>query len=79
LTLQAAEETSMSRFIRFTLVAGAAAMLAWLWFAAWPELFRDGMPSITEDADFALLVRLTGFVVILATALYFAAKNLMKK
>jgi hypothetical protein len=54
-------------------------MLAWLWFAAWPELFRDGMPSITEDADFALLVRLTGFVVILATALYFAVKNLMKK
>ena len=69
----------MSRFIRFTLVAGAAAMLAWLWFTAWPELFRDGMPSITEDADFALLVRLTGFVVILATALYFAVKNLMKK
>ena len=69
----------MSRLIRFTLVAGAAAMLAWLWFTAWPELFRAGMPSITEDADFALLVRLTGFVVILATALYFAVKNLMKK
>jgi hypothetical protein len=69
----------MSRFIRFTLVAGAAAMLAWLWYTAWPELFRAGMPSITEDADFALLVRLTGFVVILATALYFAVKNLMKK
>ncbi len=69
----------MSRLIRFTLVAGAAAMLAWLWYTAWPELFRAGMPSITEDADFALLVRLTGFVVILATALYFAVKNLMKK
>ena len=69
----------MSRFIRFTLVAGAAAMLAWLWYTAWPELFRAGMPSITEDADFALLVRLTGFVVILATALYFAVKNLMNK
>lgn len=69
----------MSRFIRFTLVAGAAAMLAWLWYTAWPELFRAGMPSITEDADFALLVRLTGFVLILATALYFAVKNLMKK
>ncbi len=54
-------------------------MLAWLWYTAWPELFRAGMPSITEDADFALLVRLTGFVVILATALYFAVKNLMKK
>ena len=69
----------MSRLIRFTIVAGAAAMLAWLWHTAWPELFRDGMPSITEDADFALLVRLTGFIVILATALYFAVKNLMKK
>jgi F0F1-type ATP synthase membrane subunit b/b' len=37
------------------------------------------MPSITEDADFALLVRLTGFVVILTVAFYFAVKNLMKK
>jgi len=69
----------MSRLIRFTLVSGVAAMLAWLWYTAWPELFRDGIPSITEDADFALLVRLTGFIVILATALYFAVKNLMKK
>ena len=69
----------MSRFIRIAIVAGAAAMLAGLWFSAWPELFRAGMPSITEDADFALLVRLTGFVVILATALYFAVKNLMKQ
>jgi hypothetical protein len=77
--MQAAEEISMSRFIRMAIVAGAAAMLAWLWFAAWPGLFRAGMPSITEDGDFALLVRLTGFVVILATALYFAVKNLMKK
>jgi hypothetical protein len=37
------------------------------------------MPSITEDADFALLVRLSGFVVIIAIALYFAVKNLMNK
>jgi len=69
----------MSRIIRFTLVAGAAAMLAWLWFAAWPELFRDGMPSITEDADFALLVRLTGFVVILTAAFYLAVRNIPRK
>jgi hypothetical protein len=60
-------------------VSVAASVLAWLWYTAWPELFRAGMPSITEDADFALLVRLTGFVVILATAFYFAVKNLMKK
>jgi hypothetical protein len=69
----------MSRLIRITIVAGAASMLAWLWYTAWPELFRAGMPTITEDADFALLVRLTGFVVILTTAFYFAMKNLMKK
>jgi hypothetical protein len=69
----------MSRLIRITIVAGAAAMLAWLWYTAWPELFRAGMPTLTEDADFALLVRLTGFIVILAAAFYFAVKNLMKR
>ena len=69
----------MSRLIRVAIVAGAASMLAWLWYTAWPELFRAGMPTITEDAEFALLVRLTGFIVILATASHFAVKNLMKK
>ena len=69
----------MNRLARILLVSAAASMLAWLWYTAWPELFRTGMPSITEDADFALLVRLTGFIVILATAFYFAVKNLMKK
>jgi hypothetical protein len=69
----------MNRFVRVLLVSVAASVLAWLWYTAWPELFRNGMPSSTEDADFALLVRLTGFVVILATAFYFAVKNLMKK
>jgi hypothetical protein len=69
----------MSRLIRITIVAGAAVLLSWLWYTAWPELFRAGMPSITEDADFALLLRLTGFVVILAIAFYFAVNNLMKK
>lgn len=69
----------MSRLIRITIVAGAAVLLAWLWYTAWPELFRAGMPSITEDADFALLVRLTGFVVILTVGFYFAVKNLIKK
>jgi hypothetical protein len=69
----------MSRFIRVTLVAGAAAMLAWLWYTAWPELFRAGMPSITEDADFALLVRLTGFVVIITVVFYFAVRNIPRK
>lgn len=69
----------MNRFARILPAAAAASVLAWLWYTAWPELFRDGMPSIARDAEFALLVRLTGFVVILAIAFYFAAKNLMKK
>lgn len=69
----------MDRFARILPAAVAAAVLAWLWYTAWPDLFREGMPSITRDAEFALLVRLTGFVVILAIAFYFAAKNLMKK
>jgi hypothetical protein len=69
----------MNRLVRILLVAVAASVLAWLWYSAWPELFRAGMPSITANADFALLVRLTGFVVILAAAFYFAVKNLMKK
>jgi hypothetical protein len=69
----------MSRLIRITIVAGAAVLLSWLWYTAWPELFRAGMPSITEDADFALLVRLTGFVVIITVGFYFALKNLSKK
>ena len=69
----------MNRLVRILLVSVAASVLAWLWYTAWPELFRAGMPSITEDADFALLVRLTGFVVIITVGFYFAVKNLMKK
>ena len=69
----------MNRLVRILLVSAAASVLAWLWYTAWPELFRAGMPSITEDADFALLVRLTGFVVIITVSFYFALRNLMKK
>jgi hypothetical protein len=69
----------MNRLFRVMLVAAAAAILAWLWYTAAPGLFRAGMPSITEDADFALLVRLTGFVVLIALGLYFALKNLSPK
>jgi hypothetical protein len=69
----------MSKLIRITIVAGAALLLSWLWYTAWPELFRAGMPSITEDADFALLVRLTGFIIIIAMALYFVARNIPRK
>ncbi len=69
----------MNRLGRIMLVAVSAVLLAWLWYSAAPELFRAGMPSITEDADFALLVRLTGFVVIITIGFYFALRNLMKK
>ncbi len=69
----------MNRLVRILPVAVAAGVLAWLWYSAWPELFRAGMPSITEDADFALLVRLTGFVVLLGIAFYFGIRNLTKK
>lgn len=69
----------MNRLVRMLPVAVAASVIAWLWYRAWPGLSRAGFPSITEDADFALLVRLTGFVALLAVAFYFAAKNLMKK
>jgi hypothetical protein len=69
----------MSRFVRVTIVAGAAGLLSWLWYRAWPGLFRAGMPSITEDADFALLVRLTGFVIIISIAFYFAARNIPRR
>jgi hypothetical protein len=69
----------MNRLGRIMLVVVSAVILAWLWYSAAPELFRAGIPTITEDADFALLVRLTGFVVIITIGFYFALRNLMKK
>jgi hypothetical protein len=69
----------MSRLIRITIVTGAALLVSWLWYTAWPALFQAGMPSITEDAEFALLVRLTGFIVIITIAFYFAANNISRK
>jgi hypothetical protein len=69
----------MNRLVRILLVSVAASVLFWLWYTAWPELFRAGMPSITEDADFALLVRLTGFVVIITVGFYLAVRNIPRK
>jgi hypothetical protein len=69
----------MNRLVRILLVSVAALVLAWLWYTVWPELFRAGMPSITEDADFVLLVRLTGFVVIITVGFYFAVRNIPRK
>lgn len=69
----------MNRFVRILPAVAAALVLAWLWWEAWPDLFRSGVPSITEDAEFALLVRLTGFVAILGVAFYFAVRNLTRQ
>jgi hypothetical protein len=69
----------MKQVVRILPVAVATAVLAWLWHEAWPGLFRAGIPSITENAEFALLVRLTGFVVLLAVAFWFAIRNLTRK
>ncbi len=69
----------MNRLVRILPAAVAVSVIAWLWYRAWPDLFRSGVPSITEDAEFALLVRLTGFVAILGIAFWFAARNLTKK
>ena len=69
----------MNPLVRILPVAVATLVLAWLWYSAWPDLFRAGVPSITEDAEFALLVRLTGFVVLLGIAFWFAIRNLTKK
>ncbi len=79
LTLWRHKENGMGRLFRIAVLTAAALLVSWLWYTAWPELFRDGMPSLTEDAEFALLVRLTGFVVIIAITFYFALKNLSKQ
>lgn len=68
----------MNRLVRIMIAAVAATFLISLWYTALPEIFRSGVPAVTEDADFALLVRLTGFVVMIAVAFYFAARNLLK-
>jgi hypothetical protein len=69
----------MDRLVRIMIVTGASVLLSWLWYSASAELFRHGMPSITDDADVALLVRLTGFVVILSVAFYFAVRNIPRR
>ena len=69
----------MNIFIRVAILAGTASLLARLWYPALPQLFESGIPSITEDADFAMRVRLSGFLFIVAVVFFFAVKNLMKK
>ncbi|MCX5833561.1 MAG: hypothetical protein NTV99_03430 [Deltaproteobacteria bacterium] len=68
----------MHRYLRIILVFGALALIAYLWASLPPESLREGLGAITSDPQFALTVRLTGFIVLLTVALYFAVKNIRK-
>jgi len=68
----------MYRYLRIILVFGALAFIAYLWASLSPESLQQGLSGITEDAQLALTVRLTGFIVILMIAFYFAVKNIRK-
>ena len=68
----------MYRYLRIILVFGALALIAYLWASLPPESLQQGLSGITEDAQLALTVRLTGFIVILMIAFYFAVKNIRK-
>ena len=68
----------MYRYLRIILVFGALAFIAYLLASLSPESLQQGLSGITEDAQFSLTVRLTGFIAILAIAFYFAVKNIRK-
>lgn len=68
----------MGRYLQVFLVLGASALIAYLWASLPPESLQLGFSGITEDAQLALTVRLTGFIVILAIALYLAVRNIRK-
>jgi hypothetical protein len=75
---QKGEEVRMHRYLQVFLILGAAALIAYLWGSIPPESLREGLSGITSDPQFALTVRLTGFIVLLTIALYFAVKNIRK-
>lgn len=68
----------MHRYLQVFLILGAAAVIAYLWGSIPPESLREVLSGIISDAQFALTVRLTGFVVLLTVALYFAVRNIRK-
>ena len=68
----------MYRYLRVILIFGALAVIAYLWASLPPESLQQGFSGITEDAQLSLTVRLTGFIVILMIAFYFAVKNIRK-
>ena len=69
----------MDKWMRLAVVCAAAALVAYLWASLPPESLREGLGGITADPQFALTVRLTGFIVLLGVALYFAVKNIRGK
>jgi hypothetical protein len=68
----------MYRYLRIILVSGALALIAYLWTSLPPESLQKGFSGITEDPELALTLRLTGFIVVLTIAFYFAVKNITK-
>ncbi|GEM_PF-507058 len=66
----------MYRYLRIILVFGALALIAYLWAFLPSDSLREGLSAITSDPQFALTVRLTGFIVLLTVAFYFAVKNI---
>lgn len=72
------ENVGMHRYLQVFLILGAAAVIAYLWGSIPPESLREVLSGIISDAQFALTVRLTGFVVLLTVALYFAVRNIRK-
>ncbi len=68
----------MYRYLRIIVVFGALALIAYLWASLPPESLREGLSGITSDPQLALTVRLTGFIVLLTIAFYFAVKNIRK-
>ncbi|HOD35193.1 MAG TPA: hypothetical protein PLR20_06750 [Syntrophales bacterium] len=68
----------MHRYLQVFLILGASALVAYLWASLPPESLQKGLSGITEDAQFALTVRLTGFIVLLTVAFFFAIRNIRK-
>jgi len=66
------------RYLQVFLILGASALVAYLWGSIPPESLREGLSGITSDPQFALTVRLTGFIVLLTVALFFSIRNIRK-
>lgn len=68
----------MGRYLQVFLIFGAMLLVAYLWGSIPPESLQEGLSGITSDPQFALTVRLTGFIVLLTVAFFFAIRNIRK-